>query len=95
MKKGEAQKHPDYTEHLKRLSRVRGQVDGIDKMIRDRRYCPEIIIQIRAASKALQGIEREILKKHVQGCVKSAIKSRDEKDVSDKIDEILGLMKSL
>lgn len=91
MKKDSSQ-HPDHSEHLKRLNRVRGQLDGVQKMIEERRYCPDIVFQIRAAAKALQAMENEIMKTHVHGCVKTAIKSRDEKEVAKKIDEIMNLV---
>lgn len=90
--KKESFQHPDHSEHLKRLNRVRGQLDGVQKMIEERRYCPDIIFQIRAAAKALQAVENEIMKTHVHGCVKTAIKSRDEKEVAKKIDEIMNLV---
>ena len=85
--------HPDHSVHNKRLNRVRGQIDGIEKMIAARRYCPDIIIQLKAASKALEAVSAEIMKTHVQGCVRSAIKSKDEKDIAAKINEIMNLLK--
>lgn len=90
--KKETSQHPDHSQHLKRLNRVRGQLDGVEKMILDRRYCPDIVFQLRAAAKALHAMENEILKTHVHGCVKTAIKSRDEKEVSNKVDEIMSLI---
>lgn len=90
--KKESGQHPDHSGHLKRLNRVRGQLDGIQNMIEERRYCPDIVFQIRAAAKALQAMENEIMKTHVHGCVKTAIKSKDEKEISKKIDEIMNLV---
>jgi DNA-binding FrmR family transcriptional regulator len=92
MKKADATNHPDHSTHKKRLNRVRGQIDGIEKMIDDRRYCPDILIQLRAAAKALEAIESEIMKTHIHGCVKTAIKARNEKDIIVKIDEIMDLV---
>ncbi|MNL09208.1 Copper-sensing transcriptional repressor CsoR [compost metagenome] len=85
-------KHPDHGVHKKRLQRVRGQIDGISRMIDERRYCPDIVIQIRAASKALQAIEAEIINTHIEGCVKTAIKAKNEKEIHKKIDEIMDLI---
>lgn len=92
MKKESQVPHPDHSAHLKRLNRVRGQLDGVEKMIQERRYCPDIVFQIRAAAKALQAMEAEIMRTHVHGCVKTAIKSKDEKEVAKKIDEIMNLV---
>lgn len=93
MKKNSAKLHPDHSVHKKRLNRVRGQIDGIEKMIDERRYCPDILIQLRAASKALESIEAEIMQTHILGCVKTAMKSRDEKEVSKKVGEIMTLVR--
>lgn len=56
---------PDYSSEIGRLNRVMGQVAGIEKMILARRYCPEIVQQIRAARSALQALEIEIIKGHM------------------------------
>ncbi|WP_295900463.1 metal-sensitive transcriptional regulator [uncultured Bdellovibrio sp.] len=90
--KKETVPHPDHSAHIKRLNRVRGQLDGIEKMITERRYCPDIIFQIRAAEKALKAVESEIMKTHIHGCVKTAVKSKDSKEISTKIDEIMYLV---
>jgi CsoR family transcriptional regulator, copper-sensing transcriptional repressor len=83
--------HADHSAHLKRLNRVKGQLDGIERMILGQRYCPEIIAQIRAAVAALRGIEAEIFRSHFRGCVKSAIASDDAFEAEEKIAEIMKL----
>lgn len=93
MKKENRDPHPDHGVHKKRLHRIRGQLDGIEKMIDERRYCPDIIMQVRAAAKALEAIETEIMKTHVHGCVRTAVRSRDEKEITAKINEIMKLVK--
>lgn len=84
--------HPDYTSHIKRLNRVKGQIEGIERMILDRRYCPDIIAQLRAASAALKAVESEIFKSHLKGCVKSAFLRRDAFEAEEKIHEIIQLI---
>jgi DNA-binding FrmR family transcriptional regulator len=83
--------HHDYEPEKKRLNRVRGQVEGVQKMIDDHRYCPEIISQIRAARAALRSIESSILEKHLRGCVRNAIHSRDPIETETKIRELVQL----
>jgi DNA-binding FrmR family transcriptional regulator len=83
----------DHSQHLKRLSRVRGQVDGIGKMIEEHRYCTDIINQIRAARAALQSLENLVLESHIEGCVKTAVQSKNSEAISEKIDEIMGLIR--
>ncbi len=95
-KKQESKTHKpahDHSPELRRLSRIKGQVEGVERMITDHRYCPEIVIQIKAIRSALRSLEANIVEGHMRHCVKDAIKSRDPEVVQEKIDEILLLMK--
>lgn len=80
---------PSHTPQKRRLGRVKGQLDGIDKMIDDNRYCLDIIFQIRAATSALKSLEKEIMHTHIKSCVKTAIESTDQFEAQEKIDEIM------
>lgn len=86
--------HMDHTASKKRISRARGQLDAVARMIDEKRYCPEIIIQIRAVTNALRAAEQEILQRHLRGCVKTAFQSKDPFDMDEKINEIMKLMSS-
>lgn len=83
----------DHSAELKRLKRIKGQVEGVERMIVDRRYCPEIVVQIKAVRSALRSLECSIVEGHMYHCVKAAIDSKDEKIVEQKLDEIVLLMK--
>jgi len=84
--------HPDHAEYLPRLNRVEGQLAGIQKMIRDQRYCVDILVQFRAAQAALRSVEIEIFEKHLQHCLASALHSKDKKQVDEKIKELTDLL---
>lgn len=84
----------DHTSQLNRLKRIKGQVDGVERMIRERRYCPEIVQQIKATRSALRSLECLIVEGHLQHCVKQAIQSRDPIMVQRKLNEILQLIKT-
>jgi len=45
----------------KRVKRIIGQMRGIEKMVKDRRDCPEILQQISAVKKAIDGLTGEIV----------------------------------
>lgn len=83
---------PDHALLLGRLNRAKGQIDGIGKMILERRYCPEIISQLRAAASALNAIEAEVLKGHLRGCVQQAFSKGDTFAAEEKIQEIIKLV---
>lgn len=83
--------HPDHLTNIKRINRVIGQLQGIQRMIEDRRYCPDILIQTRAASSALKAIELSILEKHLSSCVISSLKTTNNSAKSSKISELIDL----
>ena len=84
--------HPDHSRHLNRLNRAKGQIEGIEKMILDRRYCPDIMMQIKAATSALKAIEAEIFRSHLEGCVQDAFQTKNQNKVQDKIEEIMKIV---
>jgi DNA-binding FrmR family transcriptional regulator len=44
-----------------RINRIIGQLRGIDKMIKEKRECHEVLQQISAAKKAIDGLSKEIV----------------------------------
>lgn len=72
--------NPSHVENMPRLNRISGQIEGIKKMIEDNRYCPDILIQLRAVRSALRAIESNILAKHLQHCVAQSFSSEKERD---------------
>jgi DNA-binding FrmR family transcriptional regulator len=64
-----------------RLRRIEGQVRGIERLIDEDTYCIDILTQISAASRALEGVALTLLEGHLGHCVKDAIESGgDEAD---------------
>ncbi|KPK81069.1 MAG: hypothetical protein AMS25_07880 [Gemmatimonas sp. SM23_52] len=63
---------------LKRLARVRGQIEGIQRMVEDERYCPDILQQFAAVHSALRGAEKLLLSNHLERCATHAIKKGGE-----------------
>lgn len=84
--------HPDHAADLPRLKRIKGQVEGVEKMILEKRYCPDIIVQIRAVRAALQALEGSVLKTHLRHCVKDAIEAKTTFNTDEKIQEIIELL---
>jgi DNA-binding FrmR family transcriptional regulator len=59
-------------ELLQRLRRIEGQVRGIGQMVEADRYCIDVLTQISAASRALQGVAVGLLNDHLGHCVVEA-----------------------
>ena len=74
------------------LRTARGQIDGILKMIEEDRYCVDISNQIMAAESILGRANREVLRAHLEGCVRQAVEAGD---ADEKIGEIVDLLDKL
>ena len=46
--------------NLRRLSRIEGQIRGIQRMVEDDRYCADILTQISSAQEALRAVARAL-----------------------------------
>lgn len=91
--KGSHHHMPDHTPLIKRLNKISGQINGVKKMIEDNRYCPDILMQTRAARSAIKSLESVVLESHLKHCVHGAINSHDEKESSRKIEELISIFK--
>lgn len=71
-----------------RLRIIAGQINGIEQMIVNNRYCDDVLIQISSTVNALKSVGIEILKSHMKTCMVKDIK--DEKyEVYDKLVELI------
>lgn len=84
--------HPDHRDQLRRLNRARGQLDGIAKMINERRYCVDILTQLRAARSALRAVEDGVLKTHVEHCVRETLERGQNQQADERIAELLDIL---
>jgi len=73
---------------LRRLSRIEGQVRGLQGMIEDEAYCVDVLTQVAAVTKALEGVSLKLLADHTNHCVRDAIE-RGGTDADEKVDELL------
>jgi DNA-binding FrmR family transcriptional regulator len=80
---------------LKRLNKIEGQLKGIRRMISDRRYCVDVVMQIGAAEAALHRLAEIVLRNHIETCVLSSFRSRDKSQVQAKVDELMRVYGSL
>ena len=84
-------KHPDHSANLNRIRRIKGQLEGIERMILEGRYCPDILIQTRAVSSAVRGLEGRLLERHLEHCVANAFEQADDAARDQKIKELLDI----
>ena len=68
----------------RRLKKIAGQVNAIDRMIDEEIPCEDILLQINAAKSALHKVGQIVLEGHLQHCVKDGIEHGDaEKTIAD------------
>ncbi len=85
--------HPAHDGTLNRLSRIAGQVQGIRRMVEDRKYCIDIVTQLQATCAALRAAELQILQTHMSHCVHDAFESGSSEEAHQKMEELLRVMK--
>jgi len=85
--------HPDHSTNLKALKRIEGQIRGISRMIEEREYCVDILLQIRAAMGALARVEEDVLERHFAGCVADAVKDGSAREKERKMAEVMDLIR--
>jgi DNA-binding FrmR family transcriptional regulator len=78
---------------LSKLNRIAGQIEGVKKMIAERRYCPDILTQLRATRAAIRTVEANILESHLNSCVADSIAGGNAQDAEKKIAELKDLFK--
>lgn len=78
--------------NLRRLRRLEGQIRGLQKMVEEDRYCPDIMIQISAAQEALRTVGRELMRNHLRHCVAKVVTEGPADQANAIYDELVELI---
>jgi len=76
---------------LGRLRRIAGQVQGVQRMVEDDKYCVDIMLQLSAVRGALEQVSRLLLAQHIEHCVRESFESGNERDRARKIEELVAI----
>ena len=79
--------HADKQQIVNKLRRVEGQVRGLQRLIEEDTYCIDVLTQLAAVSKALQGIGLNLLDEHLQHCVAGAAASGEGERTEELVHE--------
>jgi DNA-binding FrmR family transcriptional regulator len=77
----------DKQQLITKLRRIEGQVRGLQRLIEEDTYCIDVLTQLAAVSKALQGVGVNLLDEHLQHCVAGAAASGDDERTQDLVHE--------
>ncbi len=80
-------------EDIGRLKKIEGQIRGVQKMIEEKRYCIDILTQLSSVVGAIKSVEENILERHLKGCVNQSFSKGNKLDRSQKIDEVVDVLK--
>lgn len=69
----------------KRLNIIKGQIDGLERMINEDIYCIDILNQSLAIRKALSSLDTVLFERHLTTHVEHQFKSGDKKAVSELV----------
>jgi DNA-binding FrmR family transcriptional regulator len=78
--------------NLRRLRRLEGQVRGLQRMVEEDRYCPDIMIQLSAVQEALRTVGRELMRNHLRHCVTQAVAEGRNERADAMYDELVELI---
>ena len=73
---------------LGRLRRIEGQVRGLHRMVEEDAYCIDVLTQISAVERALDGVALKLLSDHTDHCVRDAI-AQGGTEADEKVDELM------
>ena len=94
MEKQRAEYHYiDFSDEMKRLNRVVGQVEGIRKMLEEQRKLEDVLIQCKAVHSALKSIETRVLKAHLHVALDEIGKMEKRRSREERIAELELLFK--
>lgn len=83
----------EYKKLIHRLNRIEGQVRGIRNMLENDSYCTDVLVQVQAATAALNAFNREILANHIRTCVAQDIRAGKDETVEELVTVLQKLMK--
>lgn len=78
---------------IHRLSRIEGQIRGIRGMVEKDAYCPDILVQVAAATAALNAFSKELLSQHIRTCVAQDIRAGKDETIDELVTVLQKLMK--
>ena len=80
-------------ELLKRLRLAEGQIRGIQNMVENDAYCPDILIQVSAVTAALNSFNKSLLACHIKSCVAEDIRAGKDEAIGELVGMLQKLMK--
>lgn len=78
--------------NLHRLRRIEGQMRGLQRMVEEDRYCPDILVQLSSVQQALRAVGQALMRNHLRHCVAQAVRKGSKAEAETKYDELVELI---
>ena len=78
---------------MNRLKRIEGQVRGVERMLGNDAYCPDILTQVSAINSALNSFNKELLASHMKSCVVNDIRAGKDEVIDELVTTLQKIMK--
>ena len=78
---------------MNRLKRIEGQVRGVQKMLENDAYCPDIMVQVSAINAALNSFNKELMANHIKSCVAEDVRNGSDEKMNELVAVLQKLMK--
>ncbi len=86
-------KRIDFSDEVKRLNRVIGQIEGIQKMLGAGRKLDDIVTQCKAVHSAIASVEQRVFKAHLEVALNAVVKIDKKKNREEVAEELEALFK--
>ena len=83
----------EFKDLMNRLKRIEGQVKGVQRMLEENAYCPDIMVQVAAINSALNGFNKVLLAEHLKTCVVDDIKAGREGTIEELTETLKKVMR--
>lgn len=74
---------------LTRLKKIEGQVQGIQRMLQEDKYCVDVLIQIAAVRAALDKVGIILFENHTRNCLVKALEEGRQDEMVDELIKVL------
>jgi len=78
-----------------RLAIIKGQVEGVQRMVEQDAYCVDVLTQLSAVQEALRGVGGQIVENHLRTCVTEQLQSEDGRAIENQYQELMDIIYKL
>ena len=83
----------EHRDLMNRLKRIEGQVRGLQRMLDEDAYCPDILTQAAAVNSAINSFCKALLTNHLRTCVTEDIRAGRDETIDELVNTLQKLMK--